>query len=176
MNPGLNFPSYFFKVHFNIILPSWFSTWPNQLTLLDESFVSISHLSHACYISCPSHLSCCDYSDLICEACVGTERLTAVTTESTAFWDVMQCSLIDFTQGFGETCCCQVQNRRGTLLSWKCIQPVAIYKTRRHCMPEEGNLMKFLIMQFPTSPIIYFLLSPNVTLSTNQHLSREAMS
>jgi hypothetical protein len=52
INPVYNFPSCFYKIHINIILPSTprSSEWSLLVSFFYQYFVCISHLSHSCYM------------------------------------------------------------------------------------------------------------------------------
>jgi len=56
-NPVHNFPYYIPKIHSSIILSSMprSSEWSLSSGFSDKNFVSISHLSHTCYIAHASH-------------------------------------------------------------------------------------------------------------------------
>jgi hypothetical protein len=58
MNPVHSFLPYLPNIHFNIIFPSTCrsSPWSLLFTFLDQNFVFISDLSHACYVPGLSHL------------------------------------------------------------------------------------------------------------------------
>jgi len=57
MHPVHTFLPYFPKIHFNIIFPSTprYSEWSLPFRFSDQNVVCISRLSHACYMSRPSH-------------------------------------------------------------------------------------------------------------------------
>jgi hypothetical protein len=57
MHPVDNFPAYFPKIHSNIIFPSMpqHSEWSLPFGFPNQNAICISHLSHMCYMSCPSH-------------------------------------------------------------------------------------------------------------------------
>jgi len=58
MNPFHTLPTYFSKIHSNIIFPSTprSSATSPPSTFSDEKFIRFYHLSHACYMPYPSHL------------------------------------------------------------------------------------------------------------------------
>jgi len=58
MNPAHTISSCFFKIQPNVILPftPGFSKWLLPFRLCDQNFLRIYHVSHACYMSCPSPL------------------------------------------------------------------------------------------------------------------------
>jgi hypothetical protein len=53
MNPVHKFSPYFPKIHSNIILPYTPMSFPFKFSY--PNIVCISHLTHACYMSRPSH-------------------------------------------------------------------------------------------------------------------------
>jgi hypothetical protein len=57
MNPIRIIIPYFFKIHFNVFLPSMTMSLTLSLPLRfsDENFVHVNHLSDVCYMHRPSH-------------------------------------------------------------------------------------------------------------------------
>jgi hypothetical protein len=55
-SPYHTIPSYFFKNHFNSILPSTSRSSKWSLSFIFSNHTSALHFSHACYMPCPSHL------------------------------------------------------------------------------------------------------------------------
>jgi len=55
--PAHIFPPYFSDIYSNSILPSTImsSAWSLSFRSTDQNIIRISHLSHACYLVCPSH-------------------------------------------------------------------------------------------------------------------------
>jgi hypothetical protein len=67
MNPFHTFTSNYPKIHSNIILlcTPWSSDLSLPFTVFNENIISISHLSHACYMSHPVHPSRFDHPNNI---------------------------------------------------------------------------------------------------------------
>jgi hypothetical protein len=63
MNPGHKIIQYFLKIYFNIIFPSTFRSpkLPLPFRFSDQNYVSIPHLSHACFMLRPSHIPWFDH-------------------------------------------------------------------------------------------------------------------
>jgi hypothetical protein len=63
MNTLHNFPTYFPKIHSNIVFPSTprSSLWSCSFMFSNQNFVSFSHISNSCYMPCPYHPPCYDH-------------------------------------------------------------------------------------------------------------------
>jgi hypothetical protein len=67
MNPVHILPTYLSKIHSNIIFPSTpkSSEWSPPFMFYNQHILRISHLSHACYMSRPSHTLPFDHPNYI---------------------------------------------------------------------------------------------------------------
>jgi hypothetical protein len=78
MHPVHTLPTYFLKLHPNIILPFMLRSSKQSLPfrISNQNFVCISHLPHACYITCPYHPPSFDHPNNIWWSIQGMKLLS----------------------------------------------------------------------------------------------------